>query len=338
MKYIVFHKSDQPLIAIPYGISFKHSIKAINCLPSFTLKRKLVKLYLYIISFIGHYINKSIFKYFKSENLSAFLNCSDNFKAIHFYEDLYPVIIWSLVPNRNRYYIHLLDQFGKKIFFIKLTNNKNDFSLLKNESNQLKRIQNIQSKTKVFNVPQVVGFGYWEDYCFLIVQSLKNEMTLFHPAQNNFPIELNKEIKGTIRVINLKDVFNLEWWILLESQRNKAPDLYKYVKNCDVNSNVQVSFVHGDFGSENILIENGVFTIIDWERATDVGPCFVDIVAYWLGKNHSLLKNKSENTIEEFYVKFKDVAKLDLALALCFLVGVNFNLAIIVSNSFNKYT
>lgn len=57
-----------------------------------------------------------------------------------------------------------------------------------------------------------------------------------------------------------------------------------------------------------------------------MGPHLTDRVAFWLGKNHN-----NDNNIIEFNEFFKQENKLDLSLALCFLVSANFDLAIKIS-------
>ena len=96
-----------------------------------------------------------------------------------------------------------------------------------------------------------------------------------------------------------------------------------------------VSQVHGDFGSENIFInKKGKFLVIDWERHTYEGPHYTDLVAFWLGSNHRKIKNGNQIINLKFNEHFKDVKRIDLALALAFLVAMNFDLAILMSQNF----
>jgi len=338
LNYKIFFKGDQPLIAIPTGISFKHSIRAINCLPSFTFKRKVYKVYLYILSFLGHFININILNNHKYSSLKPLLEWFDKFKESNPNQELYPIFIWSLVPNRKRYYIHLLNKSGEKIFFAKLTNSTEDHKLLKTEFDQLINWQNSNNIDSSFSTPQVIGFEKDENYSSLIVESLKDTDKLFHPSNNKIPEILIKEIQGTSKKIQLNDIFEMDWWKRFDHDHKKMPNLHQYIKNVNPENSIKVSFVHGDFGSENILTDkSGKFKIIDWERATENGPYHLDTVAYWLGKHHKEIKNNSNDTIQQFYSDFEHLTKIDLALCLSFLIGANFNLAFIISTKFQDY-
>ena len=324
-----------PLIAIPINASLLCSLKSINCFPSFTLNRKLFKLYLYLTIPIFYYLNKIYSRSIKNESLEGLVKWADYFKKKQQKTSLQSVFIWSLVPNRKRYYIHFLDEKGNKIWFGKLTSNEDDFVLLKNEYQQLINIQSKRIKSDTFSTPQIIDFRENRKSCFLVTESLSKNYKLFHPSNNKFPEELSREIQGTIRKINIEQIFKLDWWINFESRKDEYRNLDLFIRKSYKNGPINVCFVHGDFGSENILIDkNGVFKVIDWERATNIGPYYVDHIAYWLGQNHKMLKKNSEKTIQQFYRNFLELNRMDLAFALCFLVAANFNLACIVAKEF----
>ena len=334
-EHTIYFKHNLPLIAIPINVSLKCSLKAINCLPSFTLNRKLFKIYLYLITPIFYFVNKIYPKPVNNEHLVELVNWANNFKNKHNKPLLYPIFIWSLVPNRKRYYIHFIDEKGNKIWFVKLTFNKDDFTFLNNEYHQLSNIQRIRKKSKLFSTPKIIDFGINKDSCFLATESLHKNNKLFHPSRNKFPEALSKEIQGTVMQVSQAYIFKLDWWIKFELRKHEFRELDFFIHKFSNNSLVDLSFVHGDFGSENILIDkNGFFIVIDWERATSNGPYYVDIIAYWLGQNHKMIKKNSKKAIKQFYKYFNKIEKVDLAFALCFLVAANFNLACIVAKQF----
>lgn len=334
-KHKIYYKNNSPLIAIPINESLLCSLKAIKCLPSFTFNRKLFKIYLYLTLPFFYYLNKINLKPVNNEKLIGLVQWSDNFKKKHGEIKFQIVVIWSLVPNRKRYYIHFLDEQGNKIWFGKLTRNEDDYVFLKNEFQQLSNIQSKEIKSNLFSTPHIIDFGINKELCFLVTESLDKKYRLFHPSKNKFPKDLAKEIHGEIRKINKDEIFKQGWWNNFELRRFEYRNLDLYTRKSDKKCFINVCLVHGDFGSENIFLnENGIFKVIDWERATNIGPYYVDIIAYWLGQNHKMLKKNSEKTIEQFYIDFNEVRKIDLAFALCFLVGANFNLACIVAKQF----
>lgn len=334
MKFIYFSKFGQPLIAIPYDLNLPVALKAISCLPSFTNKRKIFKIYAYSLVCLGFLVSKKIFKT-KKNKIERLLALFDDLKKNPNLQNTYPVIIWSLVKDRNRLYVHFLNKKGEKCFFMKVSENKDDFLLLKNEFNYLKKITS--RNDNFYNVPSPIKFDFYKDYCYLIVRSLDDNLKLFHPSRNKFPVSLSNSIKEGKLTKALDDVYKNDWWDAFLKNKNESISLFNFIKDCDNNIKVNISNVHGDFGSENIFLSNYKFTVIDWERSTKQGPFFVDEIAYWLGCNHTLIKKKDIVTIRKFYEAFEKVSKIDLALALSFLVGAKFDLAIIVSQKFSSH-
>ena len=333
MEFILFKINGRPLIALPKLGSFSFLISAINCLPSFTLKKKIFKIYMYLIVFIGCFISRKIYLFHTGKEVDVFLEWFKFFQEKKMNKDLYPVVIWSLVPNRNRFYIHLLNSNGKKQMFTKITKNKSDFSLLKNEFTQLEKFE---SQKNIFSVPNIIDFDFWNDYCYLVVSSIEEKAKLNHPEKNQFPSALNNEIMGDKGLVTLSKIIDQSWWKSFYEKRQMALTLYNYINNQDLNSKINVCFAHGDFGSENILKFEDKFIVIDWERATENAPVCLDKIAYWLGKNHKTIKTKPKVKAKDFFNEFNKVPKLELALSLSFLVGANFNLAIEIANYFEK--
>ena len=202
------------------------------------------------------------------------MNWVNDFKNIKSYYDLYPVLIWSLVPNRKRYYIHFIDKLGNKVLFVKLTSCKNDYYLLKNEYKQLVKIQNKNNSIKKFNTPKVIDYGEGKEYCHLVVKSLEKDDILFHPSKNNLPVELIKEIQGTVKQINLKKIYKLKWWMQFELSKDKVIDLFQFIKNSNSNTIVKVSFVHGDFKGKYFNKQKGAFKVIIGKEQQNVAHLF----------------------------------------------------------------
>jgi aminoglycoside phosphotransferase len=320
LSYYIFYKGDKPLIAIPKGMTYKQIITAVNSLSSFTFKRKIFKKYLIIKILINDFFGV---KKGRHNDLDFLLKWANTYQSSNSYHNVHPIFIWSLVPNRKRYYVHFINANAERTLFAKITLNGADFLKLEKEYFNLKKNPNSN-----FLKPKIVDYGQEDEYTFLVVESLGEKYSLYHPSENKFPLELMSSLQGTIREVLLVNLLHVEWWQRFYESRDKFKELYEYITTKSKQEYVRISTIHGDFGSENILIDSdNKFMLIDWEQSVENGPYYTDIISFWMGKNHTELKNNRVSTIEEFYKEFSHISKLDLALALSFLVGANFDLA-----------
>lgn len=335
MTHLIFRKRRKPFLAIPVNGTLRLSLAAIGCLPSFTFKRKLYKYYVLVIVLTLYYplkilrLQRSNFEIVElSSWCKSFL---DKFSVVNHYH----VIIWSLVPNRERFYLHILGENGNPFWFAKLTSNKRDSALLVNEADKISYLRKFY-ETAFFETPKVIDSGDFTNLSYVVFDYLATDERLFHPAKNELPLPLLNSIRGEKQRKELQDVLHLEWWHAFELVRSNYSKLSEYIDRIGLHTIVTLSFVHGDFGSENILMDSGGnFKVIDWERSHFQGPYIVDEVAFWLGRNHREIKGKSRDVVSRFYLSFQQVPKIDLGLALCFLVGAKFDLAIIISKHWN---
>jgi len=336
MSYLVFYKKNQRVIAIPMYGAFTISINSINCWPSHTLKRKFFKLYMYCVTSISYFS-----KWKQDDKKDIFENCiNECFDLIHTHSnlDLYPLCIWSLVEGRRRYYIHALDVKGERKIFAKVSAKKDDFPLLENEKNCLSRL----SLENQIRTPKVIKFKLTNDCCCLLTTYMDKGYSLYHPDSNSLPVGVLELIKGSIRVEQLSDVLASQWWAAVCKKFNKNLDLIKNVQSKALTVKVKKSFVHGDFGSENIFQNGeGGFYVIDWERGESNAPYLTDNIAYWLGKNHALIKSSPNSSLKKFDKAFQKYNDLDVTLGLLFLMNLNFDLAEILgtlpqNNNMNK--
>lgn len=330
---LIFYKNNQPLICIPIDVPLKVSLSAVTCLPSHTLIRKIFKAYMCLSVVYYNFISK-FFSINNRNKLDTILEQWMTEVPYKLYDDkLYPVFIWSLVEGRERYYVHLIDKDGTKRYFGKITTKQEDYALLENEKKQLEYFLAVDS----FEVPTVIDFKINNKYCSLVTSYLSDDYKLYHPDSNNFPNLVFEEISKNKFQIKYEEIQNTQWGKKSQKYIDVATSFGRYMKNIDKNTKVTISRVHGDFGSENIFINNnGKFYIIDWERSTDLAPYKTDVIAFWLGKKHITIKNDSTKAYKEFKEKFKDCNQIDIALGLLFLISVNFDLAIKIIEKWDK--
>ena len=318
MKHFVFYKGKAPVIAVPVGAGLKVAFISVGCFPSHTFIRKAFKIYMLLR------ISLYFFVPLKSGKIDNLLK--EWFERSQVSKGLYPVFIWSLVDGRERYYVHLLDKKGNKRYFAKITAKKDNYQLLENEKNSLEYFLN----AKTFSVPKIVHFTKGNLYCSLITEYIGIGYSLSHPESNTFPGKISNEISGEVQNLLVDEVID-------RNSIKKQNTLNDYIKSLDKDILVKVVRVHGDFGSENIFKNSvGKYLIIDWERSKDKSPYLVDQIAFWLGKNHRLVKENSKITYADFRHDFEEYSDIDIALGLYFLNSAEFNLAELISNNWTK--
>jgi len=334
----IFYLRNKPIIAIPVNCSLKLSFMAVSCFPSFTLKKKIYKIYLYLYVLLTSLFIKKNNDEMNNPELEIFLIFYQDFIKRETNKNIFPVFLWSTVDGRQRYYVHFLNLNGEKKYFAKLTTNINDYSLIKTEYNNLLLLEKRKkSEVLLFSTPKVIDFKTNHIYCSLVVESIKKGYKLFHPEKNPIPLELIKNIQGKIYKKDLEDIMSFEWWKNSKSF-DEVSILRKYIISLNKDTYVDIAFGHGDFGGENIFQNNKKeFIVIDWERSTTNAPILLDLISYWLGKNHKELKNNQTEVIDEFYNYFKSYSQKDVALALIFLASVNFDLSFIISKKWKYY-
>jgi hypothetical protein len=315
----IFSKGSKLYLAIPSDLNIYDLIKVLKFIPSFTIKRKVYKIYVFFVVTLL----KALRANQKNESLLEIDNIISKNPIL---SGCQYMVVWSLVPNRKRCYIYFYDSNIELTYFGKLSQNTNDYDLLRNEYDFLLNYKS-QKTNNQFKTPSVIHFNEVEDYSFLVVESLPNDCKLFHPEKNDLSERVYNSLNSNKVKHDLDKCYTQNWWINFLVEKDRTIGLYNYILSNKGDSKIGLSFIHGDLGSENIFKNNlDYLYIIDWERSCKMGPHLTDRVAFWLGKNHN-----NDNNIIEFNAFFKQENKLDLSLALCFLVSANFDLAIKIS-------
>ena len=326
--YKLFYKNRNPYLALPSNLGLLNLLKIIKFIPAFTLKRKIYKAYVFCVILIEKKININSSQKNKNNLLLEIKSVINKNVLLVDYQFL---VVWSLVDNRQRCYIYFFDQNMKLNYFAKFTKKVVDFDLLKNEYNFLLDFNPTEGNI-IFNCPKAIHLEESKKYSFLVVEALASNFKLFHPENNDMPEKIFQHLNHNHVQRDLNYCFKLNWWKSFCNKKDRSLMLYNYIVNYRSNSKIKLSFIHGDLGSENTLKnEMGEFFIIDWERSSQVGPYFTDRVAFWLGKNHKKIKNNKDVLIS-FNEFFNTVNQLEIYLALAYLVQVDFDLAILISN------
>ena len=83
-------------------------------------------------------------------------------------------------------------------------------------------------------------------------------------------------------------------------------------------------FDRNDFGSENIFYsKNKTFYLIDFEFFCESAPALTDILSFWIGKYHKLIKNNDKNLLKIFKKDFQNYDENEIILSFIYLLSVN---------------
>ena len=332
MNYLFFNSKRRSFIAIPAVNKIGVFIKFIKLIPSNSIKRKLFKIYIILIYLLFRVSNRlTIDENSLPDDINQEVSVLDEEKITSKFLRMY---IWSLVDTRCRTYVHFFDKDGNPHMFGKFGSSEQNEILLKNEHLFLSSFEKNKSHSP-FVVPKTIFFNSDQKNSILVVNSLDSSFKLYKQSKNQLPKHIVEFFHSNCVIRCMSSIVNEGWFVSLYNSCEKHKHLRIFLDNISSHKQIKLSLIHGDFGSENIFIsKQKLFSIIDWERSLQLGPMYTDIIGFWLGKYHKEIKKRCLKTIKRFYTKFSNLDETELGLALCYLVSVNFDLALIVSDKF----
>ena len=331
-NYITFYIFGKPFVSVQLGHNYTNYYNILFKQRFFSLKKKLFLVYVFICVLFQNFLLK-----FKL-NFDNFLFKRElewikvNFKEV-FVKSNALIIIHSLVEGRQRMYLFFYDEKYNNIYFSKFLSKTDDFDKIYNEKKNLDFLKKNKKILNQFDYPDLIGFKKNMNFCCLITSAIPDFYKLYHPSNNNFPFD-KKRICIDLVKKSLSEIYNLEWFKDFQKNNSDFKYLSNFILNSNKNTNINLGFCHGDFGSENIFSLDNNFFIIDWETSFQLSPIYVDYVAFWLGKYHAEIKKNSKTIKNKFFTHFSNFDKLDIALSLIFLINNNFDLAKTIGKEF----
>jgi hypothetical protein len=314
--FLVFNFKNEDVVAVSRNISSY----LLDAFPRTTFKKKLFFIYLKLsIKFNGLFplVNVSrnilLFDSYTYVQLFDFIKKKINLEIVSL------LVVRNLNLNRKRVYIWGQTKQDDMVF-IKIGKGNNNFQLFSNEAIALRFLEKTKCK---FNFPKLIGFYEGNNVSILITSFMNvKKNTIFLANESSVSLLLNELNLHSLRKLDFTLFCNSEWFVKFQHQI--CPNSYQHLKKILSGRDIDVCFVHGDLGSENLCYSSGVFGVVDWERSTFCGPIATDYLGYWLGFNSRsrLYKTKFEKLFFDTFVCSKTEMKfttIEILLAICFL-------------------
>ena len=309
----LYHKLSKVYVDGNYNLNTFHDFKKI------LLGHRSDNIFYYLISYLLYILKLFFWKkdlikeyqyLFTDNNLSTLSVCSLHVKS----------------RLRNRCYFHI--RHDDLYYFVKTSNSINDNNLLALE---IQNIHNLKSFNLSFLTPHMIKtITSPEGYLSVFYEGLNQFSVVRHERHKLIGLPLFSE-KTKFRPINqiIDDISNNS----IIDYDPIEDDFYQILSQ-ENNYLIECGFVHGDLGSDNILmVDKSDLMVIDFESSRFDYPLFIDKLGLWLGNNNINLRNNNLD-FDELYQLFED--KNEFFLSLYFFEMNNFDLAILLKKIINE--
>lgn len=305
-------------MALPLDSSFSVLWAGCAAFPAFTFKRKIFKICavvwaaaLWVARLVGLPVGVALDRA-DAAVLARIKAACPQFAAA--------MLIWSLVPGRQRMYVRVFDAKTNECAFGKLSRVEPGRSWLQVEATALHRY----AEAKSFACPRVLMLDVTETDVLLLTSALPRGSTLRHAEASTFPRAIQAEIQSKVVQTPISSLHRCAWYQRGVAALGENARVASELAAIDDASPVALAPAHGDFGSENFYVDlaRRVY-LIDWEHFCDAAPILTDEVGFWIGKNHRSIQRGDSEVARDFAQEFEEHRDRDLLLALIFLSAFN---------------
>lgn len=244
-------------------------------------------------------------------------------KAIARIQDACPqmaaaMVLWSLVPGRQRTYFRIFDAKATECAFGKLSCAEPGRGWLQVEAAALERYAMAQS----FTCPQVLMLDVTERETLLLTSAFPAGTTLLHAQNSDFPRPVQVEIQDKRVEAPFASLRDRAWFRRGREALAKNAGVSAALDAMDDAAPVTLAPAHWDFGSENFFTDpQGGLLLIDWEHHDPEAPILTDEVGFWIGRHHRAIQRHQHGIAADFSAAFEGQTESDLLLALLYLSG-----------------
>lgn len=314
MNFVVFRYGGRPVIAVPLDGSLRVLRSSIACLPSFTFKRKVFKLFALVwgsaiwvgrrLGLVGG-IGLDSADQALVERIKGF--CPEAVSVVP---------IWSLVPDRPRSYFRVFDAAARELAFAKVSTAEPGRTRLQVEARALQAYEDAET----FDCPHLLKLDVTDDAVVLITTALPRGSQLLHAEVNTFPKAIHAEIRYRVISSTMATVRKTEWYRRGIEANLDNPRVMMDLRAINAAELVSLAPVHGDFGSENFFADPaGRVFLVDWEHHSLEAPVLTDEVGFWIGRHHRAVQRGQSEVAKDFALAFRSKPTKDILLALVYL-------------------
>jgi len=267
---------NRPLLAFPCA-SYNAHIAALHCFPAYTRKRKLflIAMQMAVRTGVSSRLWKTVFSPLSVIDASVLTTWLETLSEQLHKPCLYPVFVWPADAERGRVYIHLLDQSGNRVAFVKLALDQSNIDLIQNEKSVLRQLNT--ARWPNVRVPKVLGEGMIQGCCYLMVESAPQQAKTIDRKNTLVIDEIISVYAGEPWRMPMVEVEKLMWWQCFMGQTQFDSKLFQTIKDVALDG-VDVCRVHGDLNQTNILLTGEEVWLLDWERSCKAAPYLTDAI------------------------------------------------------------
>jgi len=234
----------------------------------------------------------------------------------------WPVLIWPR-GRQDRVHVHFVNSGGDSVSFAKIKIGA-DSAYIKQEHTALERLRELRPQN--FRIPEVLGAETTDAYSVLMMEGLPFGSKRLDHSNCPFPEPAVAEWSGAACTATFDEIQRASWYdAAISGHPIGFEDSILKVQA----QGGRLCWIHGDLGSENLFLCDGVLWVVDWECSCEAGPVATDYTAYWLGAHLTLVK---KNPLEARSLLFDNrqhsYSKAEQVLALMYLAKVGFGPAI----------
>jgi glycosyltransferase involved in cell wall biosynthesis len=293
--YFVYHFRGRPVVAVP--VSDERLRRAgISRYPIYSFKRRIFRKVLQVAIFLRldrFWSRKSALpaEFIGDLDFSALV---EHFQKTLGQENLFPVIHRPPQVGRERLYIHLLNQSGEAVAFVKLALDQTNNEQLAREG---KSLSHFRSRPPVgFAVPSLLGDGEFRGHRYILLSALPNGV---RPVSDNWETLKDhlQELAGAPVFLKPNQIRQTHWWKRYFDERESASEEFNAECARWISRGSWVGRVHGDLGVHNLARADGKLWVIDWEESSEVGPRRTDEIGHYLStRQRHILRNPEAET------------------------------------------
>lgn len=190
------------------------------------------------------------------------------------------VIQWPPQTWRQRIYLHVLDEDGRRTCFVKVSLDDDNDDMLSREASTIASLS--QSRPIHFDVPQVLDCQRVTNHLALALRPLPSLGGRRRAITSDFPADAVREYSTFYGDFGAAELATVDWFAAAMSGiRDDGGLPFKAEILADSKPWTLVR-AHGDLGVHNLLPGRGRPWIFDWEESMPNAPVFTDQVGFSL--------------------------------------------------------
>lgn len=191
---------------------------------------------------------------------------------------------WPPDADRDRAYLHLLDDRGRGLAFLKLAT-ESDAVALDRERDALSALA---GGSWPLTTPPLLAAGAAGATHWLLTGALPRVGRQTLKPHLAVPHSVIEEIRGKVRVVPRSDLDTLSWWAGLTPRLDDVPAAFREDLEIATAEGVEVGRGHGDFCAHNVANVAGRVWVFDWEEYAPDAPVDHDVVTFRLERGDDL--------------------------------------------------